>query len=1133
MIGLAGLFLLAASYLNPIPGYAQSQDEQDSTLEKTNISKTFLKLESQIRNSEIDFNQIEEEIESTKSDFEKNYLSSLIKIRKGDYETAFTLLNNLLDEKTSYLPYYDELVTSAKITGNITQLRSWIERQNATSINSLYLSSIINFENGNYNESITELKQILEKDSSHVVVFYKLAYSYRLVGNYNQSLEMLKKAEVMLSPGNKYYAKVLNGKGSIYFLSGEYESAEKNYTEAYNSAKNSGNTVERIKAVGNLAIIKDSYGDVYSAREDLAEAIKQAKEINNQDLLSFLYSEIGVSFTYTNEIIKARKNYEQSYKFYSTLKNRERLSYLSANIGSIYLQEANYKSALKYYREGLKHSAENKLGMILNLTGIADVYSNSSNYSRALEYYQRANQLADSIQSVASLIKIEQGIGALFYNINKPLGALNFLIQAKERINDEEYPFETTELYYKIGTVLASVDSIDSSIKYFQDGLNIAIQTGDLYNEIILNTELAHNYYLQNNFRDALINLTNASTMAKKYELTQLIGLQELYYGKIRNAQNNLSAAYKHFKNSFSISERASDKNTQIEAGYLLAQLSVAKDDLHEAENWFNKTVSIIENISLPLFQTQQIQIAHFTGFDEIFNSFINFYLNENKTKQAFELLEKSRSRNTMQNLVNNKLTSSIEDEELVNKFSDLKWMYNSDLYSNEEKAMFKSELNELKNMLSEKDGKLAQQLSMAPWKSVDEIKNKLDEGDNLISVFTAEDKTVIFHLTKHGLKTVKIDLTKDELRILLESITPIYKSDLASDEIYVNQDLFSYNAKAAYNFYKAIFKNVIDNIPADETIIFSFTNELLRLPAEMLVTEWQDGDSPFYYKDKNFLIERNPILYTPSASIYVVQNEKKLSKNNSNLLVGDPAINNDEFSVSYRGGLLSDDDYSSRNIELFPLEFSDEEIENVDEIISNNIVLTSEDANEDNFKIYASSSNLIHLSTHSFLYKNQPLIILSQTNEEENDGFLEVSEIVQMNLNSDLVVLSSCRSGLGRIDEAEGIIGMQKAFFEAGAKSVVVSLWDVNDKYTSFFMKDFYHHLSEGLNKSDALRSAKLNFIKKYSANPYYWSAFILSGSHSKMKLEVASIIKPPYILITLIILLSLIFTLRKIKRK
>jgi CHAT domain-containing protein len=162
---------------------------------------------------------------------------------------------------------------------------------------------------------------------------------------------------------------------------------------------------------------------------------------------------------------------------------------------------------------------------------------------------------------------------------------------------------------------------------------------------------------------------------------------------------------------------------------------------------------------------------------------------------------------------------------------------------------------------------------------------------------------------------------------------------------------------------------------------------------------------------------------------------------------------------------------------------------------------LLSDDATEHKFKENASQSSIIHLSTHSFLHKNQPLIIFSLDKNKKEDGYLESGEILQLKLNSDLVVLSSCRSGLGEIDEAEGVIGMQKAFFEAGAKSVVVSLWDVNDKYTSLFMQSFYKYISEGYDKSEALRKAKLFFKQNYSSNPYYWSAFVLSGDVSKIQ--------------------------------
>jgi tetratricopeptide (TPR) repeat protein len=800
------------------------------------------------------------------------------------------------------------------------------------------------------------------------------------------------------------------------------------------------------------------------------------------------------------------------------------LSYLSSNIGSIYLQQANYNSALKYYQQGLEYSGENKLGLILNLTGVADVYANSSNYSKAIEYYNKARRLADSINSISSIIKVEQGLGALFYNINRPYRALNFLFEAESRLDVNQYPYEATEIFYKIGTVLSSIDSIYQAEEFLSKGLEIAKQTGDLYYEIILRTELAHTYYLQGNYQAALGLLKTVMAVSKEYELLQLICIQELYIGKVSLAQALNSNASDHFINSFELAGKVFDYNTQIESGYNLAMLNEKLENFNEAEDWYNRSIDIIERISLSLVQNQQIQIAHFSAFNEIYESFADYYLHENKMIKAFELIERSRSRNTMQNLVNLKLLSSIGNTEVLNRYFDLRWMINSDLYSgNERTKLIKEEKSIIKKFLDEYP-QLSSDIFNSPWKDIGQIQSVLNERDNIISVYVSDDSLFLFHLTKEDLKTFSVPMLKDNLLKLLGDIAPIYKSDLSSNEIYINQDLFSFNAEAAWNFYRKVFKELIEKIPSDERLIFSFPNELILLPVELLVIEWDEDSSPFYYKDKRFLIERYPVLYTPSASIYAEQYKKSMSSISTNLLIGNPQISNKDFTVSYRSGLLSDDVSSSRNVELFPLEYSAEEIEYVNDIVANNVVLLAENATEVNFKTNATSSSLIHLSTHSFLYNTQPLIIFSSQDNKDDDGFLEISEIVQLNLKCDLVVLSSCRSGLGSIDEAEGVLGMQKAFFEAGANSIIVSLWDVNDKYTSYFMKDFYNYLSEGYNKAEALRKTKIEFAEKYSANPYYWSGFVLSGNPSKLNINKASAYNLFLVLIIILVLASIL---------
>jgi hypothetical protein len=115
-------------------------------------------------------------------------------------------------------------------------------------------------------------------------------------------------------------------------------------------------------------------------------------------------------------------------------------------------------------------------------------------------------------------------------------------------------------------------------------------------------------------------------------------------------------------------------------------------------------------------------------------------------------------------------------------------------------------------------------------------------------------------------------------------------------------------------------------------------------------------------------------------------------------------------------------------------------------------------------------------------------------------------------------------------MDNAEGILGMTKAFFEAGTKSIMVSLWEVNDKYSSKLMTLFYKKLSEGYDKSEALRLAKLDFIAQYSANPYYWGAFVLAGDVSKVHIK-TSVSSFPYItglIVMLFISLRVVFMIR-----
>jgi CHAT domain-containing protein len=154
---------------------------------------------------------------------------------------------------------------------------------------------------------------------------------------------------------------------------------------------------------------------------------------------------------------------------------------------------------------------------------------------------------------------------------------------------------------------------------------------------------------------------------------------------------------------------------------------------------------------------------------------------------------------------------------------------------------------------------------------------------------------------------------------------------------------------------------------------------------------------------------------------------------------------------------------------------------------------LTLKNVRPDDFRI-------IHFAAHGLIDDRNPVrssIVLSLDPDSPEDGFLQAREIFDLRLNADLIVLSSCRSAGGRLVRGEGIEGLNRSFFYAGASAVLMSLWAVNDEATSLLMERFYLYLKTGDSIAGALQKAKMDLIGASDfSHPYYWAGFIVSGN-------------------------------------
>ncbi len=281
---------------------------------------------------------------------------------------------------------------------------------------------------------------------------------------------------------------------------------------------------------------------------------------------------------------------------------------------------------------------------------------------------------------------------------------------------------------------------------------------------------------------------------------------------------------------------------------------------------------------------------------------------------------------------------------------------------------------------------------------------------------------------------------------------------------------------------------------PGVDRLVIIPDDILYFLPFEALPTN--KGDSP------RWLIQDYSISYAPSfSSLRELRLRRKRASSRSKdfLAFGDPYYGPEEESE--RLAPLSDI-LPAAGASMGRLRFASREIESVRREFtpSRSDVFLRLQASEDRLKsIPLNQYKILHFATHALIDGQKPArssIILSLGQGGPEDGLLQTRDILDLKLNADLVTLSACQSGLGQLIRGEGIEGLNRAFFYAGASAVLMSLWSVNDEATFRLMDSFYRHLREGGDPAGSLRLAKLEILREPSlSHPFDWAGFILTG--------------------------------------
>lgn len=383
---------------------------------------------------------------------------------------------------------------------------------------------------------------------------------------------------------------------------------------------------------------------------------------------------------------------------------------------------------------------------------------------------------------------------------------------------------------------------------------------------------------------------------------------------------------------------------------------------------------------------------------------------------------------------------------------------------------------------------------------SIEEARAVLpNEQTAVLEYYFGEDSAYVMTITKKEVSLVGLDMPSSELRILVKALRrhlTSYKTKGQNTE-----QINDAYAELAHRAYQTLVAPALANKKYIRQLIVVPDNVLAHIPFEALLT--QEVAPSANYSNLSYLIRSYSIGYSYSLGLLTQNNRPIANPAQSGILGFAPSYTGQQSLIAARSAR-----HKALRKNIGDLPAAQEELKTLEKQFDGHFLYKNK-ASETAFKTLAPQYPILHLAMHGTVNEHVPLLsslIFAESKEEEEDNFLEAHEISHLELQAELIVLSACETGYGAFKQGEGIFSLARSFMYAGAPSMVVSLWMVNDYSTSILMKAFYEELANGKDKAQALRRAKLYYLDHNPgllAHPNFWSPFVQIGNPRPIQLQ------------------------------
>lgn len=902
--------------------------------------------------------------------------------------------------------------------------------------------------------------------------------SHWRLGNYEQSRTHLNNALALTRElGQRLFeGETLNVMGLLEWDLGNYDQAIDNFEQASTIGSELGDKRLAGSTMNNLSLVYDELGDYKTSLKQYQQALDLYKGANFPRGESDTLGNIGGVNLLLGRYKDALTYYQRALVIIEALQSKPSMSLVHGNLALCYLGMGKVETALGHFELALELAIETGMRKeeALWLRGKGNALIRKGQYDLGLENHRAALATYEEINARGVLLDALHDMGRLHLILGDPVSAEKYFQRGMQMARELGLAQAITVNLLALGDLQFRREHFEEADALYQQALRRATDAGELnyQTDSLLQLSLVHRE--QERFDEAGAEARQALAIAEKTDAAYSVAEAWYAMGELARYQGKMDIALESYQSAQAVSQEVTDPNLLWQIHYGRAQAQIQGGDRQSAVIELQAAVRVIESVRERL-REERFKAGYVQDKYKVYIELVRLQLELGLIQEAFSTAERLRARSFLDQLENGGSVSRNEEERelelaLRERVRHLQNVLEEEqgLAPPERRQLavdtFSSELlaaeREYQAFLDDLKGRSAiGQASSIP--ALAEVQARLKPGEALVEYVVGDEHVMIFVMQPDKLSAVVSEARHVDLFAKVNLVRELIQQP-------ANHRWWPPAASLSDSLIK----------PLQQNGLLEGVNHLYLVPHDVL------NYLPFALLpvspavDAQVVMEQYTLAYLPAAVTLIRARQK--NETTQSLLALAPAKTRLRYAL--------------------------EEARSITELYRpDSRLLSGTDATESALKEQAGGYRVLHFSTHGYFNLKNPLLSgLELEVDGNNDGLLQVHEILGLSLNADLVTLSACETGMGsgyfnELPAGDEFVSVTRAFLLAGSRSVLATLWEVDDRSTVEIMKGFYKGLDQpGHTNGQAFALAQVQRELKNSAkykHPFYWAPFVLVG--------------------------------------